>query len=127
MAIAITDIFPVNSTGVKTHRDHFALDFDRSNLCQRISDFRDLSISDNRIANLYEINDTRDWKINNCRRSLANDSSWEQHFTKCLYRPFDFREYYHHGDIVELPRKEVMQHMLEEKIYVLVSGDKVLQ
>jgi predicted helicase len=118
----ITDIFPVNSTGVKTHRDHFALDFDRSTLYQRISDFRDLSISDDRIAKIYEINDTRDWKINNCRRSLANDSSWERHFTKCLYRPFDFREYYHHSDIVELPRKEVMQHMLEEENLCLGVG-----
>ncbi len=108
----ITDIFPVNSTGVKTHRDHFVFDLDRSALDRRISDFRDLSISDDRIANLYELKDTRDWKINNCRRSLANISNWEKHFTKCLYRPFDFREYYHHADVVELPRQQVMQHIL---------------
>lgn len=109
----ITDIMPINSTGVKTHRDHFVLDFDRSALHQRISDFRDSSISDERIVSLYKLEDTRDWKINNCRRSLANMSNWEKHFTKCLYRPFDFREYYHHADVVELPRQEVMQHLLE--------------
>jgi predicted helicase len=108
----ITDIMPISSTGVKTHRDHFVLDFDRSALHQRISDFRDLSISDERIASLYKLEDTRDWKINNCRRSLANISSWKKHFTKCLYRPFDFREYYHHADVVELPRQQIMQHML---------------
>jgi predicted helicase len=61
---------------------------------------------------LYELKDTRDWKINNCRRNLDNDPGWEEHFTKCLYRPFDFREYYHHADVVEQPRQEVMQHML---------------
>jgi predicted helicase len=108
----ITDIFPVNSTGVKTHRDHFALDFDRSTLYQRISDFRDLSISDDRIASLYELDDTESWKLHHHRLSLANESNWEAHFTKCLYRPFDFREYYHHSDVVERPRQEVMQHML---------------
>jgi predicted helicase len=107
----ITDIFPVNSAGVKTHRDHFALDFDQSALQSRISDFRDLSISDERIANLYELKDTRDWKINSCRLRLSTEPDWEKHFTKCLYRPFDFREYYHHSDVVEQPRKQVMQHM----------------
>jgi predicted helicase len=29
-----------------------------------------------------------------------------------LYRPFDIRAYYHHQDVVELPRNEVMQHMM---------------
>lgn len=110
----VTDIFPVNSTGVKTHRDHFVFDFDRSSLERRIGDFRDLSISNDRIASLYDIKDTRDWKIKDRRHSLANESIWEEHFTKCLYRPFDFREYYHHADVVELPRTEVMQHLLEE-------------
>jgi Type ISP C-terminal specificity domain len=108
----ITDVFLVNSTGVKTHRDHFVLDFDKSALCQRINNFRDLSISDAQIADLYELKDTRDWKINHCRHSLSNDSSWQKHFTKCLYRPFDFREYYHHANVVELPRQQIMQHML---------------
>jgi predicted helicase len=117
----ITDIMTVNSTGVKTHRDNFVLDFDQSALHQRISEFRDLNISDNQIVRSYDLKDTRDWKINNCRRSLSCDSSWENHFTKCLYRPFDFREYYHHADVVELPRKEVMQHMLKDNLCLLTN------
>jgi hypothetical protein len=115
----ITDIFPVNSTGVKTHRDHFVLDFDHSALHQRISDFRNLSISDDQIASSYEIKDTRDWQINSRRRSLASLHNWEKHFTKCLYRPFDFHEYYHHADVVELPRHEVMQHLLDENFSLM--------
>ena len=40
----VTDIFPVNSTGVKTHRDHFVIDFDLEQLSNRIEDFRKLTI-----------------------------------------------------------------------------------
>jgi predicted helicase len=116
----ITDIFPVNSTGVKTHRDHFVLDFDRSNLQQRISEFRDLNISNEQIASSYELDDTESWEINNHRLNLANESNWEAHFTKCLYRPFDSREYYHHPDVVERPRQEVMQHLLELENFSLM-------
>lgn len=108
----ITDIMPVNSTGIKTHRDHFALDFDADIIRKRIEDFRNLNIADDVIAQKYDIADTRDWKIKESRHSLANNYEWEKHFTHCLYRPFDWRNYYHHQNIVELPRYEVMNQMI---------------
>ncbi len=108
----ITEIMPFNSTGVKTHRDHFVIDFERDKLEERISNFRNLQISDIDIANSYKLKDTGNWKINSNRKSLAAERDWKQAFTKCLYRPFDIRHYYHHSDIVDRPRYEVMQHML---------------
>ena len=38
----VTDCIPLNSTGIKTHRDHFVLDFDYKSLHNRIHDFRNL-------------------------------------------------------------------------------------
>ena len=116
----ITDIMKVNSTGVKTHRDHFAIDFDMCELEERIINFRDLKITDQTIVNKYGLKDTRDWKMDLSRRSLAQNKKWEQHLTKCLYRPFDTRAYYHHKDVVELPRSEVMQHMLAGENLALI-------
>ena len=55
----ITNIMPVNSTGVKTHRDHFAIDFDRSKLYDRINKFRSLDIEDSEIIRLYNLEDTQ--------------------------------------------------------------------
>lgn len=107
----ITDIMPVNSTGVKTHRDHFVIDFNDERLKRRISEFRDLQIPDDEIATRYSLPDTRDWKLRLRRRSLAANREWEQYSTKCLYRPFDIRAYYHHQDVVELPRNEIMKHI----------------
>lgn len=107
----ITDIMPVNSTGVKSHRDHFVFDFDDAELYKRIENFRNLNLSDQEIIEKYDISDTRDWKISERRKSLAANPDWKKYFTKCLYRPFDKRAYFHHEDIVELPRSEVMQHL----------------
>jgi len=117
----ITEIMPVNSTGVKTHRDHFVLDFDLPELHKRIENFRDLNISDQEISVTYEIPDTRDWKLSQRRGSLKSNSDWESYFTRCLYRPFDWRAYYHHEDVVELPRSEVMHNILQDKNIELIS------
>ena len=108
----VTDIFPINSTGVKTHRDHFAVDIDYQELRKRIVEVRNLSLSDDYIMEKYNISDTRDWKLKKGRNFLAHSNQWEDYFTQCLYRPFDIRAYYHHDSVVEIPRNEVMDHML---------------
>lgn len=121
----ITDVMPTNSTGVKTHRDHFVFDFDYSSLHSRIEAFRNLEISDEELAETYDLHDTRDWKIKSSRVSSFSNDVWEDAFTKCLYRPFDWREYYHHKDVVELPRSEVMQNILEENAIGLCTTRQV--
>jgi len=121
----ITDVMPVNSTGVKTHRDHFVIDFDDRNLKKRISEFRDLQISDDEIATQYYLSDTRAWKLGLRRRSLTANREWEQYLTKCLYRPFDVRAYYHHQDVVELPRSEVMRHIVSCENISLITSSRI--
>ncbi len=108
---SLAAIFNVFSTGVKTHRDHFAIDFHLLSLKKRLQEFRDLHISDTKISKNYFLSDTRDWKLAQKRRSLARNSDWEKHLTEIVYRPFDIRHYYHHPDIVELTRDDVMSHM----------------
>jgi predicted helicase len=111
----ITDIMQVSSTGIKTHRDQFALDASEDNLRKRIEEFRDLSIDDHSLRTKYELPDTRDWKLSSRRRSLAKVKNWQKNFTKCHYRPLDFKHIYYHADVIELPRPEVMQHMISGK------------
>ncbi len=117
----ITDIMLVHSTGVKSHRDHFVFDFDDAELYKRIENFKNLRLSDQEIIEKYDISDSRDWKISERRKSLAANPDWKKYFTKCLYRPFDQRAYFHHEDIVELPRNEVMRNFLEGKNLGLIA------
>lgn len=123
----ITDIMLINSTGVKTHRDDFVFDFDISILRKRIEDFRNLNISDEQISKKYDIRDTCDWNLSSRRRSLALNNTWQEYFTQCLYRPFDLRAYYHHQDVVELPRQEVMRHILVGDNFGLICSRKQSQ
>ncbi|MGA1411215.1 MAG: type ISP restriction/modification enzyme [Prochlorotrichaceae cyanobacterium] len=116
----ITEVMPVNSTGVKTHRDHFVIDFDREKLKTRISEFRDLEISDEEIKKRYILSDKAEWKLNLRRRSLSKNEEWKKSLISCLYRPFDIRAYYHHHDLVDRSRNEVMKHIIFNKNLGLV-------
>ncbi len=117
----LTDIFRLHSTGIKTHRDHFAIDFDLKSLQQRIGEFRDLTIPDDEIRRRYALKDTRDWKLHESRQKLAQDSNWQAHFHPCLYRPFDTRWIYYSPTVIELPRDEVMQHLIGGQNLALIS------
>ncbi|HEY9863985.1 MAG TPA: type ISP restriction/modification enzyme [Candidatus Obscuribacterales bacterium] len=122
----ITDIFPINSVGIVTARDNFAIAFDADVLRKRIEDFRNFNINDDVIAKKYEINDTHAWKIKNSRQSLANNPEWEKYFTYCLYRPFDRRNYYHHDNLVERPRNEVMRHLLAGNNIAIYTSRQII-
>ena len=117
----LTDIFRLHSTGIKTHRDHFAIAFDQQTLLQRIGEFRDLTIPDDEIRRRYALEDTRDWKLRESRQKLAQDSNWQAHFHPCLYRPFDTRWVYYSPTVIELPRDEVMRHLIGGQNLALIS------
>ena len=57
------DIFPLTTTGIKTHRDHFAVGFEEAELLNRVIDFRNLQKSSEELSALYKLKNTRDWKI----------------------------------------------------------------
>ena len=107
----VTEIFPLNSTGIKTHRDHFVIDFEMSQLRQRMGAFCNLDISDSAINDKYNLPKTADFEISKSRAALSKRLDRDKYFTQCLYRPFDLRAYYRHSDIVERPKEEVANHL----------------
>jgi len=120
--LKITEIMQVNSTGVKTHRDHFVLDFDQPALISRIENFRNLNISDDQIRERYNLSDTRDWNLSQKRRSLAEELHSNNFIVmQFLYRPFDFRYYFPNENVVDRPRQEVMCHMAPKENLGLIT------
>lgn len=118
----VTEMMPVNSTGVKTHRDHFVFDFDKNTLHKRISDFRNLELSDNEIAERYDLKETSSFNLSASRNTLTQNKDWENAFIKCVYRPFDVRHYYHDKNVVDRSRDEVMQHLINKENLSLGLG-----
>ncbi|HEY9701293.1 MAG TPA: type ISP restriction/modification enzyme, partial [Allocoleopsis sp.] len=108
----ITDIMPVNVLGFQTHRDDFAIDFDRDKLYQRIAQMRDLNISDQEYLDKYNLKESQNWKISKVRKAIQKDPQWEKPIIDCLYRPFDQRSCYFSSLIMDRPRRELINHLM---------------
>jgi predicted helicase len=112
----ITEIFPVNSVGIVTARDNFVIDFDKKELERRIRQFIDPGADDEILKLTYKLSENQSWKIKEQREKLRKDLDWKDSITKILYRPFDERWILYHDDMIERPRKEIMQNMLKNNI-----------
>jgi len=122
---SIKDIFPVNSTGIKTHRDHFAIDHDENTLSRRIEDFRSERFSDERVAEMFKLMDTGTWKLREARQALRELEDPSKLIQECLYRTFDVRRIFYHPAIIEGYRLEVMRHMLAGENLGLITTRQI--
>jgi len=112
----LTEIFPVNSVGIVTARDKFAIDIDRQVLERRIRMFRDKNVPDEMIRQTFGLSDNRDWKMEEKRPRIVKDENWKEKITKILYRPFDIRWIFYHSEAIDFGRQEVMRHMTKENL-----------
>ena len=118
----VTDIFPVNCTGIVAARDKLVIDFDMDVLKRRIEMFKELSMPDELVQEAFNLKDTRGWKFSEARKELAKDRDWDAYFTTILYRPFDIRDIYYTQKMVDWPRTEVMRHMFAGGNVALISA-----
>jgi len=108
----ITDIFPVNSSGIKTHRDHFVIDFDQETLKRRLRTFLDPRLSDEFVGEAFALEDSRTWTLEEARKGVQKDENCNAKIIPCLYRPFDVRYLFYHSSLIERNREEVMRHFI---------------
>lgn len=118
----IDELFPINSTGVKTHRDHLVIEFDRDDLEKKMCDFYSKDHDDNSIASKYNLKNNRDWNISNARRLSSFDSA---NIIPFDYRPFDTRFCYFSSSLIDFPRETVMLHLLRGKNMALVMPKQI--
>jgi predicted helicase len=104
----VTDIMAVNVLGFQTHRDHFAIDFDKKSLYKRIEALYADELSDEQLREKFNLDK---WDIKKARTKLRNSEDWEAAFSKCLYRPFDRRECYFSDAVMDRPRRELINHV----------------
>lgn len=109
--IRLPEAMRVNVLGFQSHRDGFAVAFDRSEIRERISMFRSATHSDKELAKHFEIPDNRDWQISSARAQVKADKGWEDKIITCAYRPFDFRACYFSSVAMDYPRRELLDHV----------------
>jgi predicted helicase len=117
----ITDIFPVNSVGVVTSRDKFAISADKEELKRRIRMLHDESISDSMIKQTFDLKDKSGWTIKNARTKIRAEESWEKQIIPVLYRPFDRQWIFYNDAVIERTRKDVMHNMMHENLALCVG------
>ncbi len=110
----VTEMMPVNVLGFQTHRDNFAISFDKEVIQHRLLEMLDPEISDLDLARKYGLRDNRDWKLNEARNLLREDKEWKNKIIRCLYRPFDQRYCYFSEVAMDYPRRELKIHVAEK-------------
>ncbi len=107
----VTDIFPVNVLGFQTHRDHFAIGFERSDIEQRIKDMLKDGLSDDQLREKYKLRDNRDWQLDKAREKLTAIQEPDDKIIECAYRPFEKRWCFFGYETMDYPRRDLLDHV----------------
>ncbi|RPF55266.1 N-6 DNA methylase [Aquisalibacillus elongatus] len=111
----ITDIFPVNSVGVVTARDHFVLQWSIEDTWKTINDF--ITQPTEIAREKYQLRkDVVEWKVKLAQDDLKKSNIKKNKVVPFLYRPFDIRYTYYTGrskGFMCRPRPEVMTHLID--------------
>jgi predicted helicase len=118
----LTEIMSVNVLGFQTHRDHFAIDFERGKLYNRIDEMRDKYISDQEYADKYNLTNNRDWQLFKARQLVRTNARWQDSIIQCLYRPFDQRFCYFSEVAMDYPRRELIDHVANRENLCILSS-----
>lgn len=113
---SITELFDLNTSGVKTHRDNLCINPSKEILKNRIMDFYDKDISDITIQSKYSLKENSNWKLSNQR----NGSYDEEKIVQIDYRPFDCQYLYYDSQVADRLRDSVSKHLKIDNISLIV-------
>lgn len=106
----VTDIFPVNNSGVKTERDDTLSDSDRPSLVARVTILVDRDLSSDEIVTRTGVRQRSNWTVATRRAEFAD---WtEARVLPWLYRLFDRRLVYWDPSMMGRAGTSVMRHLL---------------
>ena len=112
---SVADIFPVNSVGIVTARDHLAIHWSADEVWETMREF--VRLSPDAARERFRLGpDARDWKVTLAQQSVKDSGPRRDHIQPILYRPFDTRWTYYTSQsrgFLCMPRPEVMRHMLD--------------
>lgn len=115
-------IFELSVLGFQSHRDHFAIAFDRRDIEARVRELIGTSLSDKAVAERYAIKNNRDWNISDARTALRDKGGWQDSVIQCAYRPFDNPYCFFGPELMDYPRRELLDNVARrDNIQLVVS------
>lgn len=114
----IRDLFLINSLGIQTHRDNFAIDINKQQLANRIKDFFNVeAFNDTQLIQNYKLKPSKEWNLNIVRKAEFDDDL----IIDIDYRIFDIRKIYYSKNIIDRGRDKVMKNLLQPNLALTVS------
>ena len=108
----LTDVMPLNSTGIVTARDKLAIQWTEADMSRTVREFGELL--EEAARERWRLGpDSRDWKVALAQEDVRTHP--DARIASVLYRPFDERSTWYSGrsrGFICMPRPEVMRHML---------------
>lgn len=124
---SVSDIFPINSVGIVTARDHLTIRWSEQEAWDTVRAFSGMDPELARQA--YQLGkDAQDWKVEWAQKDLLNSGPSHEKIVPVSYRPFDTRHTYYTGrsrGFICRPRSEVMQHLLAGENLALMTPKRV--
>lgn len=111
---AVTDLFPVSSSGIQSSHDDLVSDFSAGAVAEKMQQVADRSISDDALRERYQITENARWRWADQRKAFAGFDATK--VIPWLYRLFDRRYVYWDPLFVQWPRTKVMRHLLPRPI-----------
>lgn len=119
----ITEIMPVHVYGFKSHRDHYAIDFDAVNLKNRIHELVNISNSDDpNYSGKYALDS---WNYRYAAKELSKQENYLECLELCAYRPFDNRSMFYSNLVMDRIRPELKQHLFKKDNLCLICSRQV--
>jgi hypothetical protein len=119
--VSLEKLMPVNCVGFQTHRDSFAVSIEKQSIEKKLCDLIDNEVSDDTILRKHNLKESLSWKINNVRKKLKAKDVFLS-LIQCSYRPFDDRWCHFSFEIMDRPRKELMQHGVNKDNFFLLTS-----
>lgn len=113
----VNELFSTCLLGPNSHRDDFAIAFDRDTARKRIEDFANKDITDDEIIRKYNLKNNRDWNVTDARKQMTGNEI----AIKCLYRPFDFRYMLYGSYAFDYPRPQINDSLLKPNIALITT------
>ena len=114
------ELFTKNVLGFQTHRDKYALSFNKQELYERANELLDNNLLDDELFEKYDLKDNRDWQLSKARTEIRLDKNWKEKIIKANYRPFDTRWCNFSYVAMDYPRKELIQNVASKDNLVLI-------
>jgi len=123
--VPVQNVFVQYSSGVKTHRDHFVIDFSKKEIKQKIGVFVG-DLPDELVEQALHLKDTDSFKMTDARKALR-ETNWEESILSYAYRPFDDRFICYKPELIDRDRYDVMQHFFENNLGLQLKRSRYIK